>query len=437
MPKEQKASTPYLFQVCRQHFSEPVARVASEGLFWSQCGQHKLRGRAGIFKEDAELAPTIGKHASSIRRALSRICAKVGENCPEALFEIDHGPKPGQRSGRVRWLFRTPRGDKMIREALLLAEVSGRKRRNARNNRRKTPLLVVTDSAHRSALNERTPYSQKDSSESHAEALSSKWEQREKLRSESLEEKSGEEEKENNRKELTRFVTRWNAICAECKEPTLAWLHSDVERLAPRLIEVIRQLRIPEMADEELSKRFRLLCGEGSVAVFTRLGPRVRDYNPNGLLIETFTKFGPRVWRAVEAELSERAYRPPSGQALSVKRQKPLLLEYEAREVERLIETWNKACDERGRPTARWSREAVDQCAVRLLPVINATRMHQIPDQEVACRLGNVVDCLASNGPVDDLATLTLNHFVHNRIPSGWNLAETKNARRRSERRDS
>ena len=31
MSREQRATTSYLFQVCRQHFSEPVARVASEG----------------------------------------------------------------------------------------------------------------------------------------------------------------------------------------------------------------------------------------------------------------------------------------------------------------------------------------------------------------------------------------------------------------------
>jgi hypothetical protein len=122
MYKEQKATTPDLFQVCRQYYPEPAARLASELLFWSQCGQKKLRGREGIYKEDADLVQAIGKDASSIRRALARICAKAGEDRPEALFEIAHGPKPGQRSGRVRWLFRKLRGDEMIREALGLAE---------------------------------------------------------------------------------------------------------------------------------------------------------------------------------------------------------------------------------------------------------------------------------------------------------------------------
>jgi hypothetical protein len=106
--QEQRATTRHLFQICRRHFSQPVASVASELLFWSQYGQHNLHGHAGFYKEDAELVEVIGKDASSIRRALSRICSKAGENRPEALFEIAHGPKPGQRSGRVRWLFRKP-----------------------------------------------------------------------------------------------------------------------------------------------------------------------------------------------------------------------------------------------------------------------------------------------------------------------------------------
>jgi hypothetical protein len=39
MFKEQRATTPDLFKVCRRHFSQAVASVASELLFWSQCGR--------------------------------------------------------------------------------------------------------------------------------------------------------------------------------------------------------------------------------------------------------------------------------------------------------------------------------------------------------------------------------------------------------------
>jgi hypothetical protein len=82
----------------------------------------------------------------------------------------------------------------------------------------------------------------------------------------------------NDKEELKRFVNHWNAICTECNEPTLAWLRSELDRFATRLVEVIRQLRIPEMPDEELSKRLRLLCGKRSEPVFARIGSRFSDF---------------------------------------------------------------------------------------------------------------------------------------------------------------
>ena len=130
----------------------------------------------------------------------------------------------------------------------------------------------------RSAQSERTLYTQKDFRITCRMSLIEAGEERE-TPSELLKEKS-REEKENDGKELTRFVNHWNAVCTECNEPTLAWLPSDVERLAKRLVEVIRQLRIPEMPDEKLSKHLRLLCGERSGSVFGELGPRFLSYNP-------------------------------------------------------------------------------------------------------------------------------------------------------------
>jgi hypothetical protein len=414
MSKEQRATTPDLFQVCRRYYSQPVASVASELLFWSQCGHNKLRGRAGFFKQDAELSQVIGKDASSIRRALSRICAKAGEDRPEALFEIAHGPKPGQRSGRVRWLFRKPRGDEMIREALCLAEAR-REMRSASINRSRKAQPVGRIRPHQSAQNERTLY-QKDLSESQSEALSSTPEQREKAGWELLKENREELKlKENDREELKRFVTLWNASCAECDQPTLAWLESDVRRLAPRLAETIRHLRLSELSDDELSKRLRLLCGKRSISVFARIGSRFSEYNADGLLIETLAKHGPRVWRAVEAELSELVPKPRSVPELPVSApEKPLTDEEKARELERLTETWNKLCVERGRPTAQWSRDAVDQHSPAFLHFIRAARLHQIPDQELLIRLGIVVDFFMNHHLVGEhyLAAFTLKHFV-------------------------
>jgi hypothetical protein len=429
--KEQRATTRDLFHVCRRCFSGPVAIVAAELLFWSQYGQYKLRGRAGFFKEDADLVEAIGKAASSIRRALSPICAKVNEDRPEALFEIDHGPKPGQRSGRVRWLFRKPRGDELVKEALLLAKAREEKRQRSSANRSRKSQLVGRDWSHRSAQNERTPYIQMDSSETHSESLSSKQcgrektksfgkedERKEKLRSESLKEKNGDDsdnrdKKGNEMEELTRLVNCWNAICSECNEPTLAWLESNVSRHASRLVEVIQRLGITKMPDEELSKRLRLLCGNRSRPVFARIGSRFSEYNSDGLLIQTFAMHGPRVWRAVEAELSEGALKPRPAELPVRPREKPLTSEEKAHALEQLTEAWNKACEERGVPSARWSREAVDKRSRDLLRIILATRLHRIPDQQLRARLGIIVDYLARNSIVmeHDLGALLLKGF--------------------------
>jgi hypothetical protein len=322
-------------------------------------------------------------------------------------------------------------GDELIREALVLAQARQEKRQRSATKRSRKPQPVGRDWTHRSAQNERTLYIQMDSSERHSESLSSKQcgrektksfgkedERKEKLPSESLKEKNSDnsdnsDKKENEMEELTRFVNCWNAICSECHEPILVWLESDVSRFASRLVEVIQRLGIAEMPDEELSKRLRLLCGERSGPVFARLGSRFSDYNAHGLLIQTFAMHGPRVWRAVEAELSEAAPKPRHVELPVSPREKPLTDEKKARELERLTETWNKACVERGWPTAQWSREAVDQHSRDLLRFIRATRLHQVPDRELMIRLGIVVDFFASSflGEKTALAAFALKHL--------------------------
>jgi hypothetical protein len=300
MSEKRLATTRDLFQVCLRYFSQPVASVASELLFWSQCACNKLRGRDGFFKEDAELVQTIGKHASSIRRALAPICAKVGEDRPEALFEMAHGPKPRQRSGRVRWLFRKPRGDEMIREALCLAEARQEVRSASINRRGKAP-PVGGIREQRSAQNERILY-QKNLSESQSEALSSKQERREKIRSESVKEKSGEDE------QLTRLVGLWNRACNESGNATLEWRPSDVRRSAQKLIELIQVLRLTDMSDADLLKRLRLMAGPLDRFSFA-MGDRFMQYNSHGLMIESFAGFGQKLWRVVEKELEDEQRR--------------------------------------------------------------------------------------------------------------------------------
>ena len=81
-----------------------------------------------------------------------------------------------------------------------------------------------------------------------------------------------------------------------------------------------------------------------------------------------------------------------------------------------LTEAWNKACDERGRPTAQWQRDAVERQSSHLLRFISKARLHQIPDQELLTPLGKIVDFFARSTLVDEpyLAALTLKNFVCN-----------------------
>ena len=129
MPRSQKPTSSDLFKVCRRYLKEPQARVASELLFWSQFAEHEFRGRVGFYKEDRELAEAIGKHPKSVGRTVITICAKPGEDKSESLFIIDHGPKPKARAGRVRWLFRTKRGDELVSEAEEYSAARLRKKR--------------------------------------------------------------------------------------------------------------------------------------------------------------------------------------------------------------------------------------------------------------------------------------------------------------------
>ena len=177
MPRSQKPTSSDLFKACRQYFSEPEAQVASELLFWSQFAEHEFRGRIGFFKEDRELADKIGKHPKSIGRTLRKLGARVGEEMPDALFILDYGPKPWARSGRVRWLFRTPRGDELVIAAQELAAAarSRRKKReqDAAIEGHQTNRPISAKGAHRSPQTAATLIEQMNCSDLPTEVLSS------------------------------------------------------------------------------------------------------------------------------------------------------------------------------------------------------------------------------------------------------------------------
>ena len=173
--------------------------------------------------------------------------------------------------------------------------------RSASINRRGKAQPVGGIREHRSAQNERILY-QKNLSESQSEALSSKHERREKPRSESLKEKSGEDE------QLTRLVGLWKRACNESGDATLEWRPSDVTRSAQKLIELIQVLRLSDMSDADLLKRLRLMAGPLDRFSFA-MGDRFMEYNSHGLMIESFAKFGQKLWRVAEDELKEEERR--------------------------------------------------------------------------------------------------------------------------------
>jgi hypothetical protein len=300
MPRSQKPTTSDLFKVCRRYFSEPEARVASELLFWSQFAQHEFRGRVGFYKEDRELGEQLGKHPKSIGRTLRRFSAMPGEDRPDALFIIDHGPKPRARSGRVRWLFRTKRGDGLVSEAEEYSATRLRKKREqvAAIVEHQTGRPIRVNYVDRSPQNVATHIEQINDSDSLAESLSSVRKQREKP------DLSKEEKLQEG---VTRLERLWAKACIEKGQPTLIWLPSDVRRWSGKLDELMRTLRLNELCDEDLLKRLRLLTGDlAELGCDSVMGPQFMNYNRHGLLIESFAKFGQKLWRVLEAELAEQ-----------------------------------------------------------------------------------------------------------------------------------
>ena len=198
MPRSNPTASDF-FAVCLRHLPEHQARVASELLFWSQFAEHKFRGRTAFYKEDRELAEKLGKHPKSVGRTLRKFCALAGEDRPDALFIIDHGSKPWARSGRVRWLTRTPRGDELVGAAQKFAterELAAARRRKTRAQRaaieeHKMGLSVSARGPDHSPQNVATHIKQKDFSNSQTEALSLAEAEREKAASYEKEKKCG------------------------------------------------------------------------------------------------------------------------------------------------------------------------------------------------------------------------------------------------------
>ena len=100
----------------------------------------------------------------------------------KSLFIIDHGPKPKARAGRVRWLFRTKRGDELVSEAEEYSAARLRKKRErvAAIVEHQTSQPIRVNCVDRSPQNVATHIEeQMNASDSLAENLSSVRKQRE------------------------------------------------------------------------------------------------------------------------------------------------------------------------------------------------------------------------------------------------------------------
>ena len=62
------------------------------------------------------------------------------------------------------------------------------------------------------------------------------------------------------------------------------------------------------MSDADLLKRLRLMAGPLDRFSFA-MGDRFMQYNSHGLMIESFAKFGQKLWRVAEDELKEEERR--------------------------------------------------------------------------------------------------------------------------------
>jgi hypothetical protein len=303
MPRSNNPTASDFFEVCLRHFPEPQARVASELLFWSQFAEHTFRGRTGFYKENRELGEKIGKHPKSVGRILRKFCALVGEDRPDALFIIDHGPKPRARSGRVRWLSRTPRGDELViaaqkfaAERQLAAARRGRKTRgqNVAIEEHKAGLSVSAKGPDRSPQNVATHLKQKHFSDSQTDTLSSAEAERE---TESYEEKGFPEG-------IERFARLWKTVCEECNRPTLAWRPSEVRGWSSKLSKFIQEMGVAETPDEDVMARLRVLVRDFD-SIKYQMSRAFERYNTDGLHIESFVRYSTKLWLAAEKRLEE------------------------------------------------------------------------------------------------------------------------------------
>jgi hypothetical protein len=233
--------------------SEPHARIAAYVIYWLQFAKYSHKGRVGIFKEDKELQTATGKQSAG--RLLRDLCRAPNSSEPpksrsrrlkltEPLFDVAYGPKPGQHSGRVRWIFETEASRKVLQEAREARE------QKARTGRGKTSPPVSANCPDRSLQNGPTLISHTYSSTIQSTNISSP--------------KSGEKMGElagKSLQEVNRTVKLWNSCCEKSDKPDRRWTDADKTLFLPQLSDVVEAVETVKLSDEGLEQRLSILWG--------------------------------------------------------------------------------------------------------------------------------------------------------------------------------
>jgi hypothetical protein len=268
--------------------SEPHARIAACVAYWLQFAKHCLKGRFGLYKEDSDLQAETGKQSAG--RLLLDLCRAPTKSKPrrlrlsEPLFALAYGPKPGQHSGRVRWIFETEASRKVLQEAL-------EARQKGSTGGRKLSRPVTTNCPDRSQQNAATLISHTYSSTKHSTILSTL--------------KPGEKAGEVTGKclqEVDRIFTLWNSCCDKSNKPNLRWTGSERSKVSSELAYIVEVLEISKLSDQVVEERLNVLCNRLDEAG-NHLSDSFKGHNKNGLTARSFAMYGRELMAEAEKML--------------------------------------------------------------------------------------------------------------------------------------
>jgi hypothetical protein len=290
-----KVSEPELFSICREYYSEGIARVASVALYWSQFAQHQFRGKLGIYKTDDDLGKSIGRHPKTAGANLMKVCAPLGQSSRTDLFEVTYGPKAGQNGGRCRWLFVTPRGEQIIQVARehRLIRSNAKRNRGVRHERRHESIDAPSSdsAARRSAAAVRSHRQPENTPTLYTEDLPTRRSVNLSAAPREISIEDSQERQEEEEEKINRIPELWKVACERSGRRDLVWRPSDVRRFADEFLEIASMRTVRDLPEEKLLERLTLLCGDLNTVV-QDMSAKFSDFNKNGLKCQTFATYG-------------------------------------------------------------------------------------------------------------------------------------------------